>query len=93
MLEFILENTDKIWQCGAALLVFYGGVKIINFLLGFLKDKLAHLDTDVDKVAETCDKISLSQEKIVNGQSKIVQSQGKIVKLIDSVDKRINGRI
>lgn len=47
--------------------------------------KNIEIDANVDNVAKTCDKISMSQEKIV-------ESQGKLVALIDSVDRRINGR-
>ena len=89
----LLKWGEVIWKYGAYIFIFWAATKLLKFLLGFLKDKLIDLDTDVDKVAKTCDKISLSQEKIVSGQEKIVESQSSIVKLIDSVDKRINGRL
>ena len=89
----LLKWGEVIWKYGAYIFIFWAATKLLNFLLGFLKEKLKHLDIDVDKVADTCNRISLSQEKIVNGQVKIVKSQGSIVKLIDSVDKRINGRV
>jgi hypothetical protein len=47
--------------------------------------KSIEIDVNVDNVAKTCDKISLSQEKIV-------QSQTELVKLIESVDRKINGQ-
>lgn len=88
----LLKWGEVIWKCGAVIFTFWAATKLLNFLLSFLKERLKHLDTDVDNVAVTCDRISRSQEKIVNGQSKIVKSQSKIVKLIDSVDRKINGR-
>lgn len=88
----LLQWGEVIWKYGAYIFIFWAATKLLKFLLGFLKDKLIDLDTDIDKVAKTCDKISLSQEKIVNGQSKFVESQSRIVKLIDSVDRKINGR-
>jgi len=54
--------------------------------------KNVEIKTEVGVVAKTCDKISASQEKIAESQKKIVFSQGKLVRLINSVDKRINGR-
>lgn len=95
----LLKWGEVIWKYGSYIFIFWAAIKLLNFLLGFLKDKIKHLDTDVDKVAETCNKISLSQEKIVDSQTqqtdlskKIVFSQGKLVRLINSVDRRINGR-
>lgn len=95
----LLKWGEVIWKYGSYIFIFWAAIKLLNFLLGFLKDKIKHLDKDVDKVADTCNKISLSQEKIVNGQTKqtalsrkLVVSQGKLVKLISSVDRRINGR-
>lgn len=88
----LLKWGEVIWKYGSYIFIFWAATKLLKFLIGFLKEKLIHLDKDVDNVAKTCDKISLSQEKIVNGQSEIVKSQSKIVKLIDSVDRRINGR-
>ncbi len=81
----LLKWGEVIWKYGAYIFIFWCAIKLLNFLLNFLKGKLIDLDTDVDKVAKTCDKISLSQMKIV-------ESQSSIVKLIDSVDRRINGR-
>lgn len=88
----LLKWGEVIWKYGSYIFIFWAAIKLLNFLLGFLKEKLKHLDADVEKVADTCDKISLSQEKLVRGQNKIVYSQGKLVKLIDSVDRRINGQ-
>lgn len=47
--------------------------------------KNVEIDANVDSVAKTCDRISLSQEKIV-------QSQTELVKLIESVDRKVNGQ-
>lgn len=88
----LLKWGEVIWKYGSYIFIFWAAIKLLNFLLGFLKEKLKNLDIDVDKVADTCDRISMSQEKIVNGQTEIVVSQSKLVRLIDSVDKRINGR-
>ncbi len=81
----LLKWGEVIWKYGSYIFIFWAAVKLLNFLLGFLKGKLIDLDTDVNKVAKTCDKISISQVRIV-------KSQGSLVKLIDSVDRRINGR-
>ena len=54
--------------------------------------KNIEIDTNVDSIAKTCDKISASQEKIVESQGKVVESQGTLVRLMDSIDRRINGK-
>jgi predicted transcriptional regulator len=47
--------------------------------------KVIETDANVDSIAKTLDKVSTSQEKIV-------ESQTKLVTILDSVDRRINGR-
>ena len=73
-------------------------VMVLKFLFKIVEKKLddqnlqqqcliknVEIDANVDSVAKTCDKISGSQEKIV-------QSQTELVKLIESVDRKINGQ-
>jgi predicted transcriptional regulator len=48
-------------------------------------NKVVETDSCVDNIAKTIDKVSISQEKIV-------ESQTKLVIIMDSIDRRINGR-